>query len=94
VDSGYQLGDYVLIKKPNSSVPSGANPTVPSYTVIGDLVSAQIVTQAITQNADGLVAIQNTAVQVLQRWVDVSPLIRWVDVDPSLTWFDLLLELL
>jgi len=94
IDSGYQLGDYVLIKKPDSTVPSGANTTVPSYTVIGDLISAQILTQQITLDADGRVRIENTAIQVLQRWVDVSPLIRWVDVDPTLTWFDLLTELL
>ena len=96
IDSNYQIGDYVLIKKPDSVVPSGANPTVPSYTTVGGIVATQVLTQSISQSPDGEIRISMTAIQVLQRWIDIpsTPVLRWIDVDPSLTWFDLLSELL
>jgi len=96
LDSDYQIGDYVLIKQPNSVVPSGSNPTIPSFTYVGGVVAAQIMTQSIQQSQDGEITVSMTAIQVLQRWIDIpsTPVLRWVDVDPSLTWFDLLTELL
>lgn len=96
IDSNYQLGDYVLIKQPDSIVPSGSNPTIPSYTSVGGIVAAQILTQSIRQTQDGAINVSMTAIQVLQRWIDIpsTPVLRWIDVDPSLTWFDLLSELL
>lgn len=96
IDSDYQLGDYVLIKQPNSVVPSGSNPTIPAYTYIGGVVAAQVLTQSIRLSQDGALSVSMTAIQVLQRWIDIpsDPLLRWIDVDPSLTWFDLLSELL
>lgn len=96
IDSDYELGDYVLIKKPDSVVPSGSNPTIPSYTAIGGVVATQVVTQSIRLTADGALQVQMSAVQVLQRWIDIpaNPVLRWIDVDPTLTWFDLLSELL
>lgn len=96
IDSNYQLGDYVLIKQPDSIVPSGSNPTIPSYTSVGGIVAAQILTQSIRQTQDGAINVSMTAIQVLQRWIDIpsTPVLRWIDVDPSLTWFNLLSELL
>ena len=96
LDSDYELGDYVLIKQPDSVVPSGSNPTIPSYTFIGGVVAAQVITQSIRLTPDGALSVSMSAVQVLQRWIDIptDPLLRWVDVDPTLTWFDLLSELL
>lgn len=96
IDSDYQLGDYLLIKQPDSVVPSGSNPTIPSYTYIGGVVAAQVLTQSIRLTADGALSVSMTAIQVLQRWIDIptDPVLRWIDVDPTLTWFDLLSELL
>lgn len=54
-------------------------------------VVAQILTQSVTQTADGEIGVVYNAVQVREfplQWRRVPNTIAWEDVDSSITWFD------
>ena len=64
LDSDYALGEVVTVVSPGSFVPSSTNPLVPILTVPATAVTCQVVSQSISQNADGLVEIAMQAIVI------------------------------
>lgn len=63
-DSNYDLGEVVSLVSPGTVVPSSANPLVPLLTVPATSVTCQVISQAISQSADGLVEVAMQAIVI------------------------------
>jgi hypothetical protein len=61
-DSDYALGEVITLVSPGTVVPSTANATIPLVTIPATAITCQVVSQSISQNADGLV---NVAMQAI-----------------------------
>lgn len=88
-DSHYGIGDYITIVEPPITVPTNANPTIAAYTVPGNRVAAQVLTERVVVSNSGNVDVSMTAILAYQRWDDLPPQLRWDDLSPTLTWDNL-----
>lgn len=85
-DSHYNIGDFITIVEPPIVVPSNANPTIAAYTVPGNRVAAQVLTERVVVSNSGQVDVSMTAILAYQRWDDIPYQLLWDDLSPALTW--------
>lgn len=62
LDSNYDLGEVITLVQPGTVVPSASDPTVAIASVAASAVVCQVISQAITLSADGLVTVAMQAI--------------------------------